>query len=714
MAELLTITQRAGLITIRTDPSKTTSPVGENVYPGVLEASVRMAYNVPVLPLTRLSRTPSLQTGELTMSDLTRESANISGHADAESDLAAYCRIDDEQLAVEYSARRERNNQLAISVGLPTVGAKMLNKYGIEWVVESHVYVPTPGTINRWRAGEGERAEDLYPSVVPLNLSSRFNEFIGAVDRCTTKTFVLLDTTPELRPSAVQGSHSLDTIGDTGANLVFIDAARLHETVLAHEIGHAWTQYVDQCEDERVMEEVSDPQRLHQLHFVQSFVLDLKVNDLIRRKGFDMSPIGSDQAASILSLCQALESGYRPPNRREEVFMALLLASQMLEEDSGQMYALVNARNAVTRIMNKNEGLAYLAERFAGAVRSHGFSNRDAIRRAIDDCLTIAFEFTGDGIDLDNDLVTPDAEEPNFDKYPEWIHGVPVRLKVDVGRIMARESIPAESRWSLSCGPDGQTLLGFELPGGMTCGPWELDYPYPFDRTSEALRLMAINRLNRERLMSLTPQVVGHSPANSGVPSYNHRRHYMAGLGRFLTQARLEEQLRGEHAYGYALNNPVTMTDPSGLYPKVNCHSNPSREKDLRDAVKKVCDALKGAGVSGLEGSKCLNRSGQAQCMVDWCNHSKSTVNCGNLGKCPAGRCAYSYGASGPGKGVYVCADAWDNPGCKKWPCASLVGNILHEIVGLCGTPHEGGGDDFPDPCDFRANCLCDKTPGLL
>ncbi len=39
----------------------------------------------------------------------------------------------------------------------------------------------------------------------------------------------------------------------------------------------------------------------------------------------------------------------------------------------------------------------------------------------------------------------------------------------------------------------------------------------------------------------------------------------MSGEGRFLTAARLEEQLQGEHPYSYALNNPVTYVDPSGM-----------------------------------------------------------------------------------------------------------------------------------------------------
>lgn len=58
-------------------------------------------------------------------------------------------------------------------------------------------------------------------------------------------------------------------------------------------------------------------------------------------------------------------------------------------------------------------------------------------------------------------------------------------------------------------------------------------------------------------------------------------RPYMAGLARFLTTARVEEILLGEHPYGYALNNPVTFSDPSGLFPTPNC-------SEISDCLKKT------------------------------------------------------------------------------------------------------------------------------
>jgi len=46
------------------------------------------------------------------------------------------------------------------------------------------------------------------------------------------------------------------------------------------------------------------------------------------------------------------------------------------------------------------------------------------------------------------------------------------------------------------------------------------------------------------------------------------RRAYATGEARFITQVRMEQMLAGEHPYSYALNNPVTYTDPSGDAPQ--------------------------------------------------------------------------------------------------------------------------------------------------
>ncbi len=449
-----------------------------------------------------------------------------------------FTRIDDPELALEIAARREKNNLSATRSGLPAVGSKLVNRYGLEFEVESHVHVPTANSVQRWREG-GQSDADLFPSIIPQNLSEKLTSFVAAVDRCSTKTLLVLDTMPHARrDSGVPDGHWVDTIGNGGANLLFIDAAQIHETHFAHEIGHLWVQYVDQAEDERVMEDVSDAGRLHQLSFVQSFVTDLRVNQLIAEKGFDVSVIVQDQAASIASLGRAIEAGYRPENPREGVFMALALAAQILEDRKSGPSALAKLEDTLEKVTRLDPDLARLATGFADAVTRHGYDGKDQIRTSIDEGLKLAFEYSGDGIDLERDLVIPPIPELDFDKYPQWIERASPQLKCEVGQIIAREDIPDGSRWSISPGPLNAIHLTFELPDGTIKGPWTLEHSQAFATRFDLIqRINEMNRQNRER------QMKQQSP--NGMPNFpgQPRRFYMAGTARFLTRVREAEWL---------------------------------------------------------------------------------------------------------------------------------------------------------------------------
>lgn len=203
---------------------------------------------------------------------------------------------------------------------------------------------------------------------------------------------------------------------------------------------------------------------------------------------------------------------------------------------------------------------------------------------------------------------------------------------------------------------------------------------------------------------------------------YVRARQYESVNGRWTTKNRFEDLLNGEFTYCYTMANPVTSIDPTGYYPQVICPSDPVHEKDLQNAVNKVCTSLNAAGRQGLDNTKCLNQPNQSQCMVDWCNHTKSTVRCGNIETCKSeGACAYSHSKDkGAGNPVFICPISWTLPDCKKWPCSTLVGDILHEVAGLCGSPHTGGGIIgfngilYTDPCDLRTNCLSSSIPGLV
>jgi hypothetical protein len=507
--------------------------------------------------------------------------------------LRSAIRLDDPEIAWEKACHDERANWLAARTGLPTIGSKLVNRYGIEWVVQNHATVPTADSLQRWRNGDVQPENDLYPVVAPQNFSPKLMEFFHAIDRCTTKTFAMLDTMPGRRKDGhVPGGNSIYTVSHSVTNLLFLDAARVHETVIAHEFGHAWVQYVDECEDLRTLEDASDPQRLRMVNFVQSFVLDLKVNDLIRPKGFEMELIEGDQAASLSQLAAALQEGYRPENPREQVFMSLLVADQMLQRDAGRQSELARFDSSLVSVCQFLAPVADLSQKMAAAVRKHGYNSHSSIIACVDECLTAAFEHCDDKLDLDGELVLVNPEEPDIDKFPNWIPILPPKLKCGVGRHMAKNDIPWE--WAHSTGPTltERTRVTFTSPEGTRSEvivPHRIGPPTPYfgmdENMAEILelkrqnaaraarkpevplsRFTSVAQVNEFIAENLHPRPLPTSPPGPTWPKQPGRP-YMAGLGRFLTAARLEEQMEGEHPYGYAFSNPVTYTDPSGLAP---------------------------------------------------------------------------------------------------------------------------------------------------
>ena len=481
--------------------------------------------------------------------------------------------------------------------GLPTVGSVLANHFGIKWIVEGHGIVPTVDSLSRWRAANIQLDRDMYPAIMPQNLSPMLPEFIAAIDRCTTKNFTILDTMPGRRNDGhVPGGNHIDTVCHPTTNFLYLDAARVHETVIAHEFGHAWVQYVDECEDFRTLASADDPQKARLVGHVQSFVLDLKVNDLLKRKGFDMSAIEEDQVAGLANLAAAARTGYRPEHPKESVFMALLLADAMLARERNRSANLVGLNRSLDTVCTQLASTVGLARKLSESVNKHGYESRDAIIRCIDECLLASFEHASEPFDLDGDLTLVNPPEPNQDKFPNWLPMIPPRAKCVAGKHMARNDISSE--WSYHVDPTitSRARVSFQSPDGESRSNVVLCHEIgPPTRYSGLPELVAENLALKHFNQTGIWQTHG-GPPHPGNPSYDYDsrppatkptkprfpqppspnapaqqgsqsfrpRPYMAGLGRFLTAARLADQLSGEHPYVYAEANPITNTDPSG------------------------------------------------------------------------------------------------------------------------------------------------------
>lgn len=479
----------------------------------------------------------------------------------------------------ELALLKERLNHVAIRHGLPPIGATMVNQYGIEWLVDGHIFVPSLFSIARCGV-DGITAEDpsdLYPVIIPQNLSTRLLNFITETDLCTSKAIMPLDTVPHIRTKdAHPHGHSIDGLTDPHRVVLFLDAAHAHETIIAHEIGHIWIDLVEDCEDYRVLKDLSRSANVFLWTSLQSFVLDNKVNDVLREKGFDMSVIEADVNESLHSFSVAALSGYRPPTAREAAFVASILAMSMLSYETGAKGALQNLDMATTVFRRDLPDVYQLACRLAATIRHHGYSDRESIRNAIDACALLSFAFIGEGIDLDNELIEEESTEAYDDKHPEFFSGLPVPAKLEIGRAMAKLKVPAGSDYRLSPTPSGTAQIQFCGTSGIWTPPVSLNH---FPRSPHSIAFGVSQRSQQKGDVLMQKPVQAMPPRNASPPSFpgdasilapksgSMRRTYGPGIARFMSQVRLEEQLKGESLYGYALNNPIRYTDPSGLMP---------------------------------------------------------------------------------------------------------------------------------------------------
>ncbi len=99
-------------------------------------------------------------------------------------------------------------------------------------------------------------------------------------------------------------------------------------------------------------------------------------------------------------------------------------------------------------------------------MRRHGYDSKDAIVACIDECLMASFARAGDDIDFDRDLIALQPEEPDFDKFPQWLHELPAKAKCLVGKHMAKNDIASD--WSQSIVPSitGRASISFTSPEG--------------------------------------------------------------------------------------------------------------------------------------------------------------------------------------------------------------------------------------------------------
>ncbi len=366
----------------------------------------------------------------------------------------------------------EALNDTARIHGMPPVGTRYTGAAGIEWTIADYGHFVAPPTMARY-----PNDCDYLPIVMPNNPSRRLMRLFYEVDHCTSKRIVLLDTMPEKHPFGLgKNIHCANMNADPEEVRVFLDVQNAPETLIAHELMHLWMWFVEGHEGEKSLRDRSDKAMNNQLDFIQSFVLDVRVNELIEKRGFDMSVICDDQIRGLEALRELLLLPGFSPNRREQLLYCLQIAGAVVEQKR-QSEAMRKKLSGILEYFEAaTPGIYGFAMQLVQIVNRRPLDTRTELVAVLDECTLVGFRFTGDDLDLQRDFIQGNPTECMHDKFPNELTKFEVPLKLEIWKTITRLGIVGDGKVHINTSPTGMAMLTIEPEAGDLIGPIHLNY----------------------------------------------------------------------------------------------------------------------------------------------------------------------------------------------------------------------------------------------
>ncbi len=434
---------------------------------------------------------------------------------------------DSRMLDLDYRA------EVAQRKGLPAIGTSKVSAHGIRYEVVD--FLPAVSQAGAARVRSGGRAahiSDLLPVISFPEMSERLYELYIETDTVTSRPILFFDTLPDMHPHmAAKGMHQVISPAQGETHCFHFDASDAHETFIAHELGHIWVEMVEQKEDFRHPKDLSDLSKATQFYHIQSFVMDLCVNDLLARRGFDMSVIASDQAQTIVNFADNVAN--KRPMKGKRVLAGVInaLAGTLIEMERFPDEWSETIKAALKVI---ETGLPEAFEPAKGFVRSvirHGIANSDAIRRVVDDCARISFGVTSESYDPEHDLVTVEHNEPTWDKRPGFLTGIPSYAKREVFRAAAARGITGTAKYNVFVhGEDGS--ISVADPAGLVSEPVRIAFRLPYTPVSRPRPAAPTPPPNRHHGISSIPVTIAPTIPDNGFPP-TPQSHGLGGFQSF-------------------------------------------------------------------------------------------------------------------------------------------------------------------------------------
>ena len=227
------------------------------------------------------------------------------------------------------------------------------------------------------------------------------------------------------------------------------------------------------------MREPADFARSSQFYHIQSFATDLRVNRLLADRGFDLSDIAEDQIETIHNLAYQCACGNPPKYRKVLAAVICTLAGALIELPLYFPGAYRGLNDSLELIGVAMPTVFEAARGFVASVERHGLDDSEAIQRVVDDCAVLSFTVTGDGIDLENDLIEIKSADEAIDKQPNFLPQLPLDMKLDVFRKAAKYGVTGTAQYKLHISRMGGVSVTLIDPSRPTDEPVQFIYRLP-------------------------------------------------------------------------------------------------------------------------------------------------------------------------------------------------------------------------------------------
>ena len=308
----------------------------------------------------------------------------------------------------------------------------------------------------------------VLPQVTHLNPSARLSRLYRDVDMVTPKHIIVFDAAglEERHRHIMEGLHCASWREVPDRIVVTIDSNICSEEIMAHEFMHVWLDLGEGYEDHREYRDNTNGRNCFQVVAVQSFVIDCKVHEELKQRGFDVRSFADNLVDGLYEGALALEAGSRPKNLTQAATLARLLAGpraapELHDFTPEDWHKIRYAEGVFSRCLPE---VSQLAKQFAGAFKTHGYGTASAAARLIDDCLHLQFSFLREPFSIEHDLVTRPDTITWGDKFPHLLPNVPPDAKHHILRRLIRERWPTGTQVSARWSDSGTLAVGFEHP----------------------------------------------------------------------------------------------------------------------------------------------------------------------------------------------------------------------------------------------------------